>query len=217
MSVPSDARFAPVDPRIQTYLAELAGADDPLLDEMEAHCIESGFPLIGRESGRWLELLTRSIGGRRVFELGSGFGYSAYFFARAVGEGGEVLGSEKDAHELERHQRFFAGHPLAPRIELRQGWAEDVLAGTEGLFDVIFMDIDKSGYPSGLEAAIPRLRVGGLILADNALWGGRVASGDRDASTEAIHRFNQMLHRDSRLQASILPAGDGLAVGLRVA
>ena len=217
MSVPSNARFSPVDPRVTVYLKDLAGPDDVLLGRMEAHCAEVGFPLIGRESGRWLELLTRSIGGRRVFELGSGFGYSAFFFARAVGEGGEVIGSEKDAHELARHEQFFAGHVLAPRIDLRQGWAEDVLAATEGSFDVIFMDIDKMGYPSALEAAIPRLRVGGLLLADNALWGGQVVLDDRDATTASLHRFNQMIHRDPRLQASILPAGDGLAVALRVA
>ena len=91
MSHPSAAFHGIIHPEVKDYLGRLAGDDDPLLDRMEAYCRERGFPLIGRQSGRWLELLTAMIGGKRVFEFGSGFGYSAFFFARAVGANGVVI------------------------------------------------------------------------------------------------------------------------------
>ena len=165
-----------------------------------------------------MELLCRSIGARRVFEFGSGFGYSAYFFARAVGPEGEVIGSEKDAHELDDHRRIYGNHPLASRVDIRQGGAFEVLDATEGLFDAVFIDIDKEAYPRALERAIERVRPGGWIFADNVLWGGKVARepAPDDISTDAIQRFNRLLRSDARLQTDILPVGDGLSVSLRL-
>jgi predicted O-methyltransferase YrrM len=207
-----------VHPEIRAYLDTLVDTEDPILDVMETYASERNFPLVGRESGRWLELLARMIGARRVFEMGSGWGYSAFFFARAVGEGGEVHGSEKDSWELEAHRKLMSGHPLSSRIHLHQGDAFDVLDAMEGCFDVVFIDVDKQAYPEALERAVERLRVGGLVLVDNALWGGKVAraaAGD-DPSTLALQQFNQRLVVDSRLGAGLLPIGDGLGVGLKL-
>lgn len=215
MSHPSDAFTGIVHPEVDAYLDGLSGADDPVLDRMEAYAATRGFPLVGRGSGRWLELLTRMIGGRRVFEVGSGFGYSAFFFARAVGPSGVVVGTEKDAHELEAFRGFFDGHPLAVRIDLHLGSGLDVLSGMDGDFDVIFLDLGKGDYPAALAAAVPRLRTGGLLLADNVLWGGKVARAATDDDTRALQAFNHALFDDPRMAAAILPVGDGLAVGVR--
>jgi caffeoyl-CoA O-methyltransferase len=209
VSHPSDAFTGIVHPEVKAYLASLAGADDPVLDAMEAYCAERRFPLIGRQTGRWLELLAGAIGARRVFEFGSGFGYSAFFFARA---GAEVVGSEKDAHEHEAYVRFLAGHPLGGRIDIRTGDAFEIFDATTGSFDAALLDLHKQGYLAAYERAVPRLRPGGLLLADNVLWGGKTAREAHDDDTRALQSFNQRVFSDPRVQASILPVGDGLLV-----
>ena len=174
------------------------------------------FPLIGQTSGRWLELLARSVGARRVFEFGSGFGFSALYFARAVGEGGEVIGSEFKPEVHAHFARIYGDEAIAQRIDIRVGGAVDIFNTTQGLFDVVLIDIDKEGYVEALQAAVPRVRQGGLILADNVLWGGRTASPaeEGDTATAALREFNSTLYADPRLQTSILPTGDGLSVSL---
>jgi predicted O-methyltransferase YrrM len=218
MSHPSDGFTGIVHPEVVGYLDDLFEEPDPLVAQLESHAQERNFPLIGRAAGRWLELLTRMIGGRRVFEFGSGYGFSAFFFARAVGEGGEVIGSECDEWEIEAHQRLFGDHSMGKRIDIRHGDAFEVFAGTSGDFDVVFMDIHKAGYLDALAAAVPRIRPGGLLLADNVLWGGKTArpAAPDDSSTQALRHFNALVASDERLLAGILPACDGLAVALRL-
>ncbi len=214
MSHPQDAFTTLLHPEIKQHLAELAGGDDPLLERMEAYAASRGFPLVGRDSGRWLELLSRMVEARRVFEFGSGWGYSAFFFARAVGEGGEVWGAEKDAWELEAHRELYAAHPLRHRIFIQHGDAFEVWEKTPGVFDVVFIDLHKEGYLRALRAGLSRLRPGGLILADNVLWGGKVArlAEPGDLATVALQEFNRVVFSDLQLEAAILPAGDGLLV-----
>lgn len=212
MSFPSDAFTTIVHPEVTAYLGRLGGADDPLIPVLEDYARERRFPLVGRGSGRVLEQLTALIGGRRVFEFGSGYGFSAFFFARAVGETGEVIGSEKDAHEILAHHRLFAGHALARRIHIHQGDAFEVFNNTEGTFDVVFLDLHKQGYLPALQLALPRVRPGGLILADNVLWGGKTSRPAVDPDTAALQQFNIKLFEDPRLDTSILAVGDGLAV-----
>lgn len=212
MSSPTDAFTAILHPEVSAYLERLAGADDPLISTLEDYARERHFPLVGRSSGRVLELLTRLVGGRRVFEFGSGYGFSAFFFARAVGEGGEVIGSEKDQHEVDAHARLYGDHPLRARIRIHQGDAFEIFDGLDGSFDVVFLDLHKQGYRTALEMAVPRVRPGGLILADNVLWGGKTSRVALDEATEALQAFNTAIFQDPRLNTSILAVGDGLAV-----
>lgn len=215
MSAPSDATIDLVHPSIEAYIDTLDAGDDPLLRRLEEAAIARGFPLIGRASGRVLELLSRAIGARRVFELGSGFGFSAYFFARAVGEGGEVICTEKDAWELDAHQALYGDHPLARRVRYRMGPALDSLRDERGPFDAMLLDIDKESYLSALEPIAEKLRPGGLLFVDNALWGGKVTGPSEDPSTRAVQAFNRGLFSDGRFDAVLLPVGDGLAVARR--
>ena len=203
-------------PEIGAYIDRLTGPTSSLAERLAAHAIQRGFPLIGETSGRWLELLTRAIGGRRVFEFGSGFGFSAHYFARAVGPSGEVVGSECDDHELEDFDRLFGTDPLRDRITIHHGSALDVFSNTTGTFDAVLIDIDKEQYIDALEAAIPRVRPGGLILADNVLWGGMTAQrdGPPDPATDILKACNQRIVSDPRLLTGILPSGDGLSVSL---
>ena len=216
MATPSNARQPIVTPQIGEYIDSLSESPTRPEAALRDHALANDFPLIGQTSGRWLELLARSIQARRVFEFGSGFGFSALYFARAVGETGEVLGSEFTPEVHAHFARIYGDDPIAQRIDIRIGDAIDIFNATEGDFDVVLIDIDKEGYVDALEAAIPRVRKGGLILADNVLWGGRTASEaeEGDNATAALRAFNSTLYADSRLQTSILPTGDGLSVSL---
>ena len=216
MSSPIDARLPILTPEIGDYINQLTGPTSDLAARLAQHARRRGFPLIGETSGRWLELLTRSIGGKRVFEFGSGFGFSAYYFARAVGPDGEVIGSECDAHEFDDFDKLFKNDPIRERIQIHHGSAIDVFHSTSGTFDAVLIDIDKEDYISALDAAIDRVRPGGLILADNVLWGGRTAqpSVDDDAATDTLKAFNNRIFNDARLLTGILPCGDGLSVSL---
>ena len=208
------------DPRIDTYLRSLqARHDEDVLLEMEAEGERRGFPIVGRNVGVTLELLARSIQARTVFELGSGFGYSAYWFARAVGPEGEVHCTDGDPENEVAAAGFLARAGLVDRIRYHVGDAVTWLADTPGTFDVIYDDIDKDGYPAAWRAACERVRLGGLYICDNVLWSGRVpADGEPpDAVTDAIREHNAMIAADTRFVSSILPIRDGVMVALRIA
>jgi len=209
-----------VDPRIETYLRSLQDRrDDPVLLEMEAEGARRHFPIVGRTVGVTLELLARSIEARRVFELGSGFGYSAYWFARAVGEDGEVHCTDGDPANERAAAAYLARAGLWGRVRYHVGDAVTALGETDGSFDVVYCDIDKAGYPDAWRAARDRIRTGGLYLCDNVLWSGRVpADGEApDDVTEAIREHNAAIAADEAFVASILPIRDGVMAALRVA
>lgn len=195
--------------------------DEPVLLEMEAEGKERGFPIIGRLVGVTVELLARSVGAKRVFELGSGFGYSAYWFARAVGPSGEVHGTDGDPANEPKALDYLSRAGLAEPIRWHVGDAVTHLGAAPGEFDVVYNDIDKDGYPAAWTAARERIRVGGLYVCDNVLWSGRVAVQDRDdprpVYTQAILEHNRMIAEDDRFISSIVPTRDGVFVALRVA
>jgi predicted O-methyltransferase YrrM len=213
-----------VDPRVEAYTADLlARHDEPVLLEMEAEAAANGFPIIGRLVGVTVELLARSIGARRVFELGSGYGYSAYWFSRAVGPGGEVHCTDGDPPNEPKALAYLDRAGLAGPIRWHVGDAVTHLNATEGAFDVVYCDIDKEGYPDAWLAARDRVRVGGLYVCDNVLWYGRVtgtepAEGDRHRqTTEAIVEHNRLIAEDERYLSCIVPTRDGVMVALRLA
>jgi len=211
-----------VDPRVEDYMRSLLERyDEPVLLEMEAAGKERGFPIIGRLVGVTVELLARSVGAKRVFELGSGFGYSAYWFARAVGSDGEVHGTDGDPENEAEALDYLSRAGLEGPIRWHVGDAVTNLDAVEGEFDVVYNDIDKTGYPDAWRAARERIRVGGLYLCDNVLWSGAVADpkGDhgRDAeTTNAILEHNRSVAEDERYVSTIVPTRDGVFVALRV-
>jgi len=211
-----------VDPRVEDYMRSLLTRyDEPVLLEMEAEGKERGFPIIGRLVGVTVELLARSVGAERVFELGSGFGYSAYWFARAVGPTGEVHGTDGDPANEPKALDYLSRAGLAEPIRWHVGDAVTHLAAAPGEFDVVYNDIDKDGYPAAWMAARERIRVGGLYVCDNVLWSGRVAVQDQDDArplyTQAILEHNRLIADDERFVSSIVPTRDGVFVALRVA
>ena len=212
-----------VDPRVEDYMRSLlVRYDEPVLLEMEAEGRERNFPIIGRLVGVTVELLARSVGARRVFELGSGFGYSAYWFSRAVGPGGEVHGTDGDPENEPKALDFLSRAGLAEPIRWHVGDAVTHLAAAPGEFDVVYNDIDKEGYPDAWRATRERIRIGGLYLCDNVLWSGAVADPEGDhgrdeMTTNAILEHNRLIAEDERFVSSIIPTRDGVFVALRVA
>ena len=211
-----------VDPRIEDYTASLhARYDEPVLLEMEAEARERDFPIVGRNVGVTLWMLAASIGARRVFELGSGFGYSAYWHARAVGPVGEVHLTDGDPENEIKAADYLRRAGLADRVQFHVGDAITELGKLEDEFDVIFNDIDKDGYPAAWRAASERIRHGGLYVCDNVLWYGRVAVEDPDDPrpqyTEAVREHNRLIAEDERYLSTIVPTRDGVMVAIRIA
>jgi caffeoyl-CoA O-methyltransferase len=202
---------------VADYLRKLTDRfDDPVLIEMEKVAEEKGFPIVGRVCGAALEMMTRAIGGKRVFEMGSGYGFSGYWFARAVGENGEVTLTDGDPTNAEQAEGYLSRAGLWDRCRFEVGDAIQTLEKTKGEFDVIYCDIDKQDYSKAFEAARQRLRVGGLYLCDNVLWSGRVARDDNDDLTNAIRRQNDLIYGDRNFLPAIIPIRDGIMAALRV-
>jgi predicted O-methyltransferase YrrM len=207
---------------VERYMRALLNRhDEPVLLEMEALAEEKGFPIINRHVGVTVEILARAIGARRIFELGSGYGYSAFWFARAAGPGAEVHCTDGDAENAKQAEAFLTRAGLWDRISFHVGDAVTSFGAVAGEWDIVYNDIDKHGYPDAWRAARDRVRVGGYYICDNVLWSGRVAVIDPDDAraswTEAIVEHNQMIADDERYLSSILPIRDGVMLALRIA
>jgi caffeoyl-CoA O-methyltransferase len=200
------------------YLHGLQAAADPVQQAMEAEGLARGFPIIGPLVGRLCETLARSIGARAVFEMGSGFGYSALHFARAVGKGGRVVHTEGDPELSKEAEAWLLKAGLEKRVEFRVGDARDLLRQDKGPYDVVFIDVDKHQYPDCLALAVAKVRVGGFVVTDNTLWSGKPWDEKvRDADTEGVRAYNRVAFSDPRLLSTLVPLRDGVTVSLRVA
>ena len=208
-----------VDPRIESYMASrLARFDEPALLEMEAEAKERGFPIVGRNVGVTLEVLARAVGATRVVELGSGFGYSAYWFSRAIGPDGELHLTDGDPANEPKALDYLGRAGLAKPISYHVGDALTSFAELDGEFDIVYDDIDKDGYPDAWRAARDRIRIGGLYICDNVLWYGRVPDDGEppDRVTRAIREHNRLIAEDERFISTIVPTREGVLVAIRV-
>jgi len=204
-----------VTPAIDRYLHGLASSKDSILLEMEMLAAQRSFPIVGRQVGRLLQLLARSISARRVIELGSGFGYSAYWFAHAVGPEGEVILTEGSPERASEAATFLKRAGLADRVHVVVGDGLDILRRLEGPFDIVFNDIDKERYPEVFEPATAALRPGGLLISDNMLWFGKVLEDSPDeASTRGVQKLTRLLFESADFDSVLLPLRDGVSVSI---
>ena len=202
-----------LDPAIDRYLHELANPRDPILREMEVLAAERGFPIVGPQVGRLLSVLARSINARRVIELGSGFGYSAYWFARAMGPDGHVTLTEDSAQRAGEAREFLRRGGLIDRTEIHVGDALEIIDHVGGQFDIVFNDIDKEQYPRILDRAAAVLRPGGLLISDNMLWFGTVLDDDSaEASTRGVQELTRLLYESEDFETVLVPLRDGVTV-----
>ena len=203
--------------QVNDYLSQLYADDDPVRQDMEELARQRHFPIVGPIAGRHLYQLARMIGAQRIFELGSGYGYSALHFAHAVGPQGEVHCTELDAENIRLAEMYLARAGVWPCVTYHQEEATAALRRVGGIWDIIYNDIDKAGYPATIALAYNHLRPGGLFITDNLLWHGRIFNGAKDADTQGVIEFTRQLFAHPGFVSSIYPAGrDGLAVALRL-
>jgi predicted O-methyltransferase YrrM len=201
---------------VERYVYAMLPERDEVLAHMETEAVKRNVPIVGPAVGRVLHQLALISRAKSVFELGSAIGYSTIWWARAVGKDGQVTYTDSDHKNANEARGYFEKAGVADRIAIKVGDALELLSEEKREFDIIFCDIDKEDYPRALRLALPRIRKGGLLVADNVLWSGRVAEKDpKEASTRAIQEFNRLLYSSPDLFTTILPIRDGVAVAVK--
>jgi predicted O-methyltransferase YrrM len=201
---------------VENYLYSLLPPRDEVLAAMESEAAKRDIPIVGPAVARVLYQLAVISGAKTVFELGSAIGYSTIWWARAVGDGGRVVYTDGDRKNADEARSHFERAGVSGRVTVRVGDALEFLSEEKRELDIIFCDIDKEDYPRAFRLAVPRLRKGGLFVADNVLWSGKVAEPNpSEDSTKAILEFNRLLYNSQELFTTILPIRDGLAVAVK--
>ncbi len=204
--------------QVRYYLESLVPPRPDELMKMEEYAYAVNFPIIGPSSGLFCYQIARMIGARRIFEMGSGFGYSTAWFARAVQEngGGEVhhVVWNEDLSQLAQKHMQALGY--ADIVRFRVSEAVEALRETPGPFDLIFNDIDKRGYPDSLPVIAEKLRPGGVLIIDNMLWQGWIFNDeDQSADTEGVREATRILTGSPDWIASLIPLRDGMILAMK--
>ncbi|MFQ5652128.1 MAG: O-methyltransferase [bacterium] len=205
-----------INQQIDRYLDDLLPEREAVVQEMETLAKQRNCPSIGPQVGRICHQIARSIGARRIFELGSGFGYSTYWFATALPPGGKVFFTDFSDENIKLARDFFDRCGVVTKVEIHKGDALDTLQRTEGQFDLIFNDLDKALYPVTLDLVLPRLRKGGVLLTDNLLWHGKVLDPQPSHQTQGIMEYTRRIFSSQELFTVLIPVRDGLGVSLKV-
>ncbi len=204
--------------RFDEYAGALFAPEDAVLMALRDDADRAGLPpiAISADTGRLLQVMIRAVGAGRILEVGTLGGYSAIWMARALPDGGRLVTLERDAAHAAFAREHIAAAGLAHLVDVVEGQALQLLPAFDGeRFDLVFLDADKEPLPTYLEWALRLVRPGGAIIADNALWGGRVLD-DRvaDDATLGVREFNRRLATDSRLTSIIVPTHDGVAIAV---
>lgn len=206
-----------VNSAVEKYMLDLLPERDPVLREMEEQARRRDIPIVGPAVARVLYQYARLILAKKVFEMGSAIGYSTLWWARAVGEGGEVFYTDGDKKNAAEARGYFQRAGVEGRIRIQTGDALELLSEQKQEFDVIFNDVDKEDYPRVLHLVSQRLRKGGLFITDNVLWSGRVTqSKPEEKSTRAIQEFNRRLYAMPEFFTTVIPLRDGVAVAVKL-
>jgi predicted O-methyltransferase YrrM len=196
-----------VDERLERYVTELFAAEDPILSKIRARHAAEQLPAINisPDEGKLLFVLLHAIQARRVLEIGALGGYSGVWLGRALPAGGELITIEKDPKHARVTREAFDMAKLHGRVRLIEG------------FDAVFIDADKEPLPTYFDWAMKLLRVGGLLLCDNAFFhGAAIDPNDKSGNAIGVRKFNQLAAKDPRLTATIVPVRDGLVVGVKL-
>ena len=200
--------------QIEQYIYNLLPESPDVLLELERAAKERHVPIVGPLVGRFLHILARASRAKRVLEIGTAIGYSAIWFGLAVKQHkGTVITIEIDEDTAREARRNIAKAGLQRTVEVIRGNGIQVIPKLKGRFDIIFIDDSKENYPKYLEMCIDRLNKNGLLIADNALWGGEVTLESKSGDALAIARFNELLMK--KMPSVIIPARDGVAIGIK--
>jgi caffeoyl-CoA O-methyltransferase len=196
------------------YLDRLLPARDALLARMEAFAAEHNHPIADPEVGQLMKLLVRAKNPKHLIEVGTNIGYSVIVLGRECGAESVIETIELDRGILATAREFVAEAGLDCEVKFHEGAALEVLPTLAGPFDFVFIDCVKSEYEQYLDQLLPKLEPGAMIVCDNLLWGGKVAEGVHDPSTDALRAFNKRITTDPRLASIVLPVGDGVGISI---
>jgi caffeoyl-CoA O-methyltransferase len=203
------------------YLDKLLPPSDDLLAEMEAYAAEHRVPIADREVARFLEITAQAIQAKIALECGMAIGYSVIHLLRGMSDDGRVITIDPSDEMISRASDYLTRAGLRDRTQIEKGYALEVIPRLNERFDLLFIDAVKEEYRGYLDLALPKLRIGGVVICDNLLWGGQVAgeirSDDQKPSTEALREFNEYFVNHPQLCAEVLAVGDGLGYGVKVA
>ena len=209
-----------LQPEQAIYLDKLLPKSDGVLAEMEKYAEANDVPIADREVAWFLETTARAIQAKNCLEIGLAIGYGAAHLAKAVTDDGKVLTIEPSQQLIGLAQSYLDKLGLYEKVEIVKGFALDILPKLEETFDLVYLDAVKTEYAQYLELSLPLLRVGGVVVVDNLLWGGAVAndeSNEKDEdSTVALRDFNRIFVNHPRLKAQVLSIGDGLGYGVKI-
>lgn len=215
-----------VPDEIERYSEALGPKPDDVIEAMDERADETGFPTVGPAVGGWLQQLVGLVDASRVFEFGSGFGYSAYWFARGLPDDGEIVLTEIDADELEDAREYLerGGFDDLARFEL--GDAIETVEAYDGPFDVVLVDNEKERYVEAFESVREKVPVGGVVLADNMTAGPFpfeeverlvMEGGESDnAMARGVAAYVEHVLAAADFETTLLPLGEGLAVSRRI-
>jgi predicted O-methyltransferase YrrM len=216
-------------PDVTAQFARTVGpAPDPVIEEMDDRADTADFPTVGPAMGGWLRLLARAVDATRIFEFGSGFGYSAYWMAPAVSSDGRIVLTDVDESNLRDARDYFERGGYADRAVFEHGDAIETVRGYDGPFDLTLIDNEKARYIEAFEAVREKVRPGGLVVADNAIEAGPIEFADirallagesvaASAESEGIADYLEMVRADEAFETALLPVGEGATVSVRVA
>jgi len=213
---------------VDRLLALTSSTDDPVLDEMEAQAEREGFPTVGHEVGAFFRLCARLADADSIFEFGSGFGYSAYWMAPAVGSNGRIVLTEVDEEELDQARTYFEQGGYADRAVFEAGDALEVVERYDGPFDIVHLDHENDRYLDAFEVVRDKIPSGGLVVADNVLHSGEglspadlraVLSGEatpeeRPGCSGIVEYYNRV-SEDPDFETSVVPVGEGVFASIR--
>ena len=214
-------------PDLEAYGRAIGPEPDDVIAEMDEKADRKGFPTVGPAIGGWLSMLARLVDARRVFEFGSGYGYSAYWFARELPADGEIVLTEVDADELDEAREYLDRGGFVDIARFEHGDAIDVIDTYDGPFDAVLIDNEKHRYREAFEAVRPKVAPGGVVVADNVVEGGTIefetimayaegADVSMNEMTAGIADFLDTVAADPDFETTLLPFGEGLAVCHRV-
>jgi len=205
-----------LEPKIEQYLSDLLPERNRVVREMEEYAEANNFPIVGPMVGRLCYQMVKSINAKRIFEMGSGFGYSTYWLAKGLPDDGKIIFTEYSPDNIKLAKDFLGRARVLDKVEIIQGDAIERLEKMDGEFDLIMNDIDKEYYPKSLEVILPRLRKGGILITDNLIWSGRVAEAEPDAQTRSIIEYTKMLYDSPDLWTTIIPLRDGVGISYKL-
>lgn len=208
---------APItDPQIEDYMSSLYPRVPEVLRDMEKRAEGSDVRIVGPLVGRFLAWMCLVSKPRSVFEMGSGFGYSALWFALSLDAGCSVTCTDTSPRNAELAGDYFARAGESEKLEFIVGDALEALENSARGFDIIFNDVDKELYPRALSVAREKLAPGGMLITDNAFWHGRVVRDDGSESARGVAEFNRAVFSDPGFVSSVVPLRDGLVLSLRI-